>query len=159
MSAQDLYLEKRMDPPQAIRVLDRKSTRLHSSHTEIYTLSLHDALPILQNSARTPLTASGRHHVCTGPLSREANGPTAGHSRARSEEHTSALQSHRDLHSFPTRRSSDLAKQRTYATDRIRETSCLHRTSISRSEWTHRRPFACCATATRSLFQPVLVSR
>src|ERR1044072_6686848 len=27
----------------------------------------------------------------------------------RSEEHTSALQSHRDLHSFPTRRSSDLA--------------------------------------------------
>src|SRR5476649_1225766 len=30
-------------------------------------------------------------------------------SRPRSEEHTSALQSHRDLHSFPTRRSSDLA--------------------------------------------------
>src|SRR5215211_4016450 len=28
---------------------------------------------------------------------------------ARSEEHTSELQSHRDLHSFPTRRSSDLA--------------------------------------------------
>src|SRR4030095_269663 len=27
----------------------------------------------------------------------------------RSEEHTSALQSHRDLHSFPTRRSSDLS--------------------------------------------------
>src|SRR5882672_4257897 len=30
----------------------------------------------------------------------------------RSEEHTSELQSHRDLHSFPTRRSSDLAEQR-----------------------------------------------
>src|SRR5215204_6259462 len=29
--------------------------------------------------------------------------------RPRSEEHTSELQSHRDLHSFPTRRSSDLA--------------------------------------------------
>src|ERR1035437_4807292 len=28
---------------------------------------------------------------------------------SRSEEHTSALQSHRDLRSFPTRRSSDLA--------------------------------------------------
>src|SRR6202012_5439486 len=28
----------------------------------------------------------------------------------RSEEHTSELQSHRDLHSFPTRRSSDLRK-------------------------------------------------
>src|SRR5260221_555929 len=29
-------------------------------------------------------------------------------STTRSEEHTSELQSHRDLHSFPTRRSSDL---------------------------------------------------
>src|SRR5919202_539590 len=28
----------------------------------------------------------------------------------RSEEHTSELQSHRDLHSFPTRRSSDLSR-------------------------------------------------
>src|SRR5260221_134946 len=28
----------------------------------------------------------------------------------RSEEHTSELQSHRDLHSFPTRRSSDLPR-------------------------------------------------
>src|SRR5476649_1229329 len=27
-------------------MIDRKSTRLNSSHTEIYTLSLHDALPI-----------------------------------------------------------------------------------------------------------------
>src|SRR5260221_420771 len=30
--------------------------------------------------------------------------------RGRSEEHTSELQSHRDLHSFPTRRSSDLKR-------------------------------------------------
>src|SRR5260221_718150 len=30
--------------------LDRKSTRLNSSHTEIYTLSLHDALPISNGS-------------------------------------------------------------------------------------------------------------
>src|SRR5215204_2556216 len=29
-------------------MIDRKSTRLNSSHTEIYTLSLHDALPIYQ---------------------------------------------------------------------------------------------------------------
>src|SRR5476649_2096145 len=29
---------------------------------------------------------------------------------SRSEEHTSELQSHRDLHSFPTRRSSDLSR-------------------------------------------------
>src|SRR5882672_5962937 len=33
-------------------------------------------------------------------------------SGGRSEEHTSELQSHRDLHSFPTRRSSDLADRR-----------------------------------------------
>src|SRR5476649_825926 len=31
---------------------DRKSTRLNSSHTEIYTLSLHDALPIFIDSRR-----------------------------------------------------------------------------------------------------------
>src|SRR5260221_619951 len=31
-----------------VRGRDRKSTRLNSSHTEIYTLSLHDALPIWQ---------------------------------------------------------------------------------------------------------------
>src|SRR5947207_3390212 len=31
-------------------------------------------------------------------------------SPVRSEEHTSELQSHSDLHSFPTRRSSDLAQ-------------------------------------------------
>src|SRR5882672_4251146 len=30
---------------------DRKSTRLNSSHTVIYTLSLHDALPIFKDSA------------------------------------------------------------------------------------------------------------
>src|SRR5579875_2775635 len=34
----------------------------------------------------------------------------SGGARSRSEEHTSELQSHRDLHSFPTRRSSDLVR-------------------------------------------------
>src|SRR5476649_263725 len=33
----------------------------------------------------------------------------------RSEEHTSELQSHSDLHSFPTRRSSDLVRSPVYA--------------------------------------------
>src|SRR5260221_316309 len=37
---------RRIGARPAYRV-DRKSTRLNSSHTEIYTLSLHDALPIL----------------------------------------------------------------------------------------------------------------
>src|SRR4030095_8628998 len=38
--------------------LDRKSTRLNSSHTEIYTLSLHDALPILRRWALRPNSGS-----------------------------------------------------------------------------------------------------
>src|SRR5471030_2484916 len=51
--------------------------------TEIYTLSLHDALPICHPSPR----ASYRENVVTRPLSREV----------RSEEHTSELQSLRHL--------------------------------------------------------------
>src|SRR5476649_1684192 len=39
------------EPKTALEpITDRKSTRLNSSHTEIYTLSLHDALPISPNS-------------------------------------------------------------------------------------------------------------
>src|SRR6476646_5951607 len=34
---------------------DRKSTRLNFSHTEIYTLSLHDALPIFARQVRRML--------------------------------------------------------------------------------------------------------
>src|SRR5476649_2786119 len=88
---------------------DRKSTRLNSSHTVIYTLSLHDALPIC------PLRSLSycRGHATNGDNPR---GPSGGAETTfncfscwRSEEHTSELQSHRDLHSFPTRRSSDLS--------------------------------------------------
>src|SRR4030095_4505735 len=39
-------LRARIRNGEAALRLDRKSTRLNSSHTEIYTLSLHDALPI-----------------------------------------------------------------------------------------------------------------
>src|SRR5579875_1367985 len=90
-------------------MIDRKSTRLNSSHTVIYTLSLHDALPIL-------LAAAYWDHRLTwsSPPARRgpdkhsgSGGPSLLHDR--SEEHTSELQSHSDLHSFPTRRSSDLA--------------------------------------------------
>src|SRR5882672_3315675 len=89
---------------------DRKSTRLNSSHTEIYTLSLHDALPICFDDR------TGEHCRCFpfAVLNRSLNAcdvvlecrPIP----IRSEEHTSELQSHRDLHSFPTRRSSDLLR-------------------------------------------------
>src|SRR2546425_5190043 len=54
--------------------------------TEIYTLSLHDALPIL--SARPPSPRDGRPSRSSGPSrSRRTAGDT------RSEEHTSELQS------------------------------------------------------------------
>src|SRR5215211_7040647 len=91
-----------------IRRLDRKSTRLNSSHTVIYTLSLHDALPISRYRRKgTPeRTDSGEcrdHRERDGGLEPSKLYPTF-----RSEEHTSELQSHSDLHSFPTRRSSDL---------------------------------------------------
>src|SRR2546426_11518009 len=57
--------------------------------TEIYTLSLHDALPISPGS--TPGTASG-----TSPWARPDRATTSsscGMTRGRSEEHTSELQS------------------------------------------------------------------
>src|SRR5476649_2669113 len=88
---------------------DRKSTRLNSSHTEIYTLSLHDALPICP-AAPASVATSPVIRVSSRPrraATTATNVPAA--SVARSEEHTSELQSHRDLHSFPTRRSSDLS--------------------------------------------------
>src|SRR4029453_13076694 len=40
----------------ALPPIDRKSTRLNSSHTEIYTLSLHDALPICVKRGSTTIS-------------------------------------------------------------------------------------------------------
>src|SRR5476649_1304445 len=92
-----------------LTVADRKSTRLNSSHTEIYTLSLHDALPILPRAdARGLDVGAGRVLALQRHDGRQRFRIFHSHCR-RSEEHTSELQSHRDLHSFPTRRSSDLA--------------------------------------------------
>src|ERR671916_619567 len=90
--------------------LDRKSTRLNSSHTVIYTLSLHDALPILVEAAEA-MEAEAGENGAAGEAAQEAQA-TAGQAVGpiRSEEHTSELQSHSDLHSFPTRRSSDLGR-------------------------------------------------
>src|SRR5690554_3378522 len=146
---------------------DRKSTRLNSSHvrisyavfclnapatTEIYTLSLHDALPIssrriaasfsssTSNAGSTPHSAALARRICAHrlwivPMRAAFNSAwrcvqmasaALFPASARSEEHTSELQSrphlvcrlllecpshHRDLHSFPTRRSSDLVAQ------------------------------------------------
>src|SRR5882672_952358 len=87
---------------------DRKSTRLNSSHTVIYTLSLHDALPI-STSGKTDKN-SQIYPVPSPQVKDESEGKPRSFTALpqRSEEHTSELQSHSDLHSFPTRRSSDL---------------------------------------------------
>src|ERR1035437_3177983 len=89
--------------------LDRKSTRLNSSHANIYTLSLHDALPIYRSGPEPELRGELSVHP-DGHGSRRDHGTRfrCGDD-AGSEEHTSELQSRQYLHSFPTRRSSDLS--------------------------------------------------
>src|SRR4030095_11497756 len=56
---------RRVDDPQVRlanvrREGDRKSTRLNSSHTEIYSLSLHDALPIWVDPVADPERDAGK---------------------------------------------------------------------------------------------------
>src|SRR5438132_6236729 len=68
----------------------------HPATTEIYTLSLHDALPILveltKQNVQTKVVGSGN---CGGPIPEIlARSAVPGN---RSEEHTSELQSHSDL--------------------------------------------------------------
>src|SRR5476649_2380790 len=92
------------------QVRDRKSTRLNSSHTVIYTLSLHDALPISfahDDHVYAAKVVNDRGKLVLGD---SIAVPGAFGASQRSEEHTSELQSHSDLHSFPTRRSSDLIR-------------------------------------------------
>src|SRR3712207_7396781 len=64
--------------------------------TEIYTLSLHDALPIYPN--RTPGRVNEDEAVTgSGAGSSPSSPTTSGSPRARSEEHTSELQSRQYL--------------------------------------------------------------
>src|SRR5262252_2916209 len=59
-------------------------------------------------SGRSSLRPAGPCSRVIAPESMPPSPPPQGRCHLRSEEHTSELQSHRDLHSFPTRRSSDL---------------------------------------------------
>src|SRR5690242_21858094 len=63
--------------------------------TEIYTLSLHDALPIYQGEQRAELDAGDAELL--GGLARSRLGGLLAVPHARSEEHTSELQSHVNL--------------------------------------------------------------
>src|ERR1044072_3221254 len=77
-----------------LSLTDRKSTLLNSSHTDIYTLSLHDALPIYIIAIKLNGETDGRlrfqAHDHIAHRVRWDRG-TISH---RSEEHTSELQSH-----------------------------------------------------------------
>src|SRR5579875_436939 len=91
---------------------DRKSTRLNSSHTVIYTLSLHDALPIYVIDGLGDKRDFEKEALEEVPDDGFVPVALDDSDAFRSEEHTSELQSHSDLHSFPTRRSSDLRDRR-----------------------------------------------
>src|SRR5882672_6736377 len=97
-----------MAPSVPSRLRDRKSTRLNSSHTVIYTLSLHDALPICVTGFGDGQVVALTSWIVHQKPKLSLDGAFGALKTQRSEEHTSELQSHSDLHSFPTRRSSDL---------------------------------------------------
>src|SRR2546427_9568443 len=61
--------------------------------TEIYTLSLHDALPILRQSIGQSKCLGDTYRFCNT----DQVGPTVFRSDRRSEEHTSELQSQSNL--------------------------------------------------------------
>src|SRR5882672_11443840 len=83
--------------------IDRKSTRLNSSHTVIYTLSLHALFRSQHHKGERPDPHNDGHYDPSHPISRSQPCPDNNQRDNRSEEHTSELQSHSDLHSFPTR--------------------------------------------------------
>src|SRR5471030_3270738 len=83
-----------------------------TSTTEIYTLSLHDALPI---SAGDSVSVTNFENLNAGAMTTALT--VTGSSTAKDRKSTRLNSSHlgisydvyhRDLHSFPTRRSSDL---------------------------------------------------
>src|SRR5438034_8884890 len=72
----------------------------HTAASEIYTLSLHDALPIsrLGEAHEGALRCDpGRVHASPLPLPDRRGHADEGPADERSEEHTSELQSHSDL--------------------------------------------------------------
>src|SRR5579875_2483293 len=100
--------------------LDRKSTRLNSSHTVIYSLSLHDALPISLKFKGVDFIEFDTLLSDDERLVRDNTRKFIEENLIRSEEHTSELQSHSDLLSFPTRRSSDLTEIQRRGFHRVR---------------------------------------
>src|SRR5476649_833605 len=125
----------------AFPYIDRKSTRLNSSHTVIYTLSLHDALPIYGESQGGQRKAREYDRLSGRGRRQFRHGLPSGLSLHRSEEHTSELQSHRDLHSFPTRRSSDLWRKPRRPKESPRIRSPFRARPAPIPTWPAERPF------------------
>src|SRR5205085_12481421 len=72
----------------------------HTPPTAIYTLSLHDALPISGDRQRVPHPAAAAHrhrHADVRPPPAAGGGRTSACRCLRSEEHTSELQSQSNL--------------------------------------------------------------
>src|ERR1044072_1502708 len=80
-------------------------------HTYIYTRSLHDALPILSMKSTTMMPPRSRSRSWRTISSAASRLLRVTVSSRRSEEHTYDVQAHLYLHSFPTRRSSDLVDE------------------------------------------------
>src|SRR6476646_10311113 len=79
-------------------VRDRKSTRLNSSHTVIYTFPYTTLFRSARVFDRQRVLEDFHRRVGAAALDIEAAEHRDGVGRERSEEHTSELQSHRDLH-------------------------------------------------------------
>src|SRR3990167_7220634 len=103
-AGRDIWRKGQKQPRKVSVSGDRKSTRLNSSHsqisyavfffndpatTEIYTLSLHDALPISSSRSRIKRRA--------GYLAQRSKTAPKSLGFRRSEEHTSELQSQSNL--------------------------------------------------------------
>src|ERR1035437_2676170 len=93
-------------------LIDRKSTRLNSSHANIYTLPLPDALPIYRPDASHAVRPCQSASHADDTRGHDCRAGAGNLDADRSEEHTSELQSRQYLHSSPTRRSSDLSARR-----------------------------------------------
>src|SRR5215211_7456240 len=86
--------------PVSALLEDRKRTRLNSSHTEIYTLSYTTLFRSSSTAAPGSAAARPAESISLRSSSIETFYAAGERSAGRSEEDTSELQSHRDLHSF-----------------------------------------------------------
>src|ERR1044072_8136795 len=87
---------------------DRERKPQDPKHTDIYTLSLHDALPIFLPAGRAIFPDRLFEDEIADGYVRIGSDRGRGNGSHRSGEETAGPQAHRYLHSFPTRRSSDL---------------------------------------------------